>query len=483
MIQIEVINPVDCQVKGTAADRKIVRGLLGFKGVFFRQGQYQMKRTTYTKSMMLRNGTFPTGLLPRLQNALKRQGVDCQVNDPKEILACNGGGLTVDGDGLLSGITLREDQVRLVKAAIEQQRGVILSPMGTGKTILMLHILAHFNEAKAMILVHNKTILTQTIRVLEKWGFGPVFKLGDGETELCGNLVVATRQSMVTKTEKDENGKKVEMSMVRKEHWEWMTDLDIVIIDEAHKFGDEWGQYATILRSTGAPVRLGFTATKPPEGTHVALALEGMVGPVIEEVTMKEGLEKGLLAMPHIELIPVKTNSELAYNITRLEARKRYEEVVQYGIIENRSRNRSIIGKAKDMNEKGLSVIIFVNRIEHGRNLMNLAKLMELDAEFVWQDTETEDRDAIAEGMLQKEVMCVIASPVWREGLNIPNLGGVIMAGGGKAELSTIQAVGRGLRRVPGKDQAIIVDLCDGYRYLAEHTVERIKIYIEQGWL
>ena len=66
MLRLEMINHVDGQAIGTAAEKKTVRGLLGFKGEFFVKGRYKTKRKTYTRSMMLKNGVFPAGLLSRL---------------------------------------------------------------------------------------------------------------------------------------------------------------------------------------------------------------------------------------------------------------------------------------------------------------------------------------------------------------------------------------------------------------------------------
>ena len=475
MIELEVVNHVDCQVHGTPAERKIVRGLLGFKGVHFHQGQYAMKRKTYTQSMMLKNGVFPSGLLPRLRKSLERQSINYTVNYTQNDLV-NLGKLTPNGDGCVSDIILREDQIRMVNSAITTQRGVIQSPTGTGKTILIMHIMARFPQAQTLILVHNKTILSQTLRELRKRDWPDARKLGDGERVLAGKVVVATRQSLVTRGIRNVDGRQMEIPMVREEHQKWLSQVGVVIIDECHLFGDEWGQYATVLRSTDAPVRIGFTATIPKSGTHIAFALEGMLGPLIDQVTMKEGLEKGLLAHPQIELVPIKTNSDIAYL-------KVYREIYQAGIVNNRARNRLAISKAKAMNAEGKSVIVFVEEIDHGYNLMDLARLMDLPARFVWQETTTQERDDIADEMQNGDTLCVVASKVWREGLNIPTLGGVILCGGGKAQLTTLQHVGRSLRRAESKDKAVIIDFLDPYKYLAEHAIERISIYIEQGWM
>jgi len=60
----------------------------------------------------------------------------------------------------------------------------------------------------------------------------------------------------------------------------------------------------------------------------------------------------------------------------------------------------------------------------------------------------------------------------------------VINAAGGKSEIMTLQAIGRGLRRTDTKDQVIIVDFFDSSNYyLLGHFGERISIYSENDWL
>jgi superfamily II DNA or RNA helicase len=56
-------------------------------------------------------------------------------------------------------------------------------------------------------------------------------------------------------------------------------------------------------------------------------------------------------------------------------------------------------------------------------------------------------RVIIKNKLINKEVRCVIATTVWREGIDIPSLDCVINAAGGKSEIMTLQGVGRGLRK------------------------------------
>ena len=84
---------------------------------------------------------------------------------------------------------------------------------------------------------------------------------------------------------------------------------------------------------------------------------------------------------------------------------------------------------------------------------------------------------------------CAIVTRIWREGINIKSLGSIILAKGGKGSEesggweATLQTIGRCLRKCEGKEYAVVVDILDPYRYLAEHTIERMQVYVKMGWL
>jgi superfamily II DNA or RNA helicase len=78
----------------------------------------------------------------------------------------------------------------------------------------------------------------------------------------------------------------------------------------------------------------------------------------------------------------------------------------------------------------------------------------------------------------------VIATAVWKEGINIPSLDVVINAAGGKSEIQTLQSIGRGLRRTEEKLQVIVVDFFDAtHKMLIAHFGERVSLYFDLGWM
>ena len=68
--------------------------------------------------------------------------------------------------------------------------------------------------------------------------------------------------------------------------------------------------------------------------------------------------------------------------------------------------------------------------------------------------------------------------------LNIPELNVVINDAGGKSEIATLQAIGRGLRRTVNKSELIIYDFFDNsHHYLVSHFGERFSLYCDMNWI
>ena len=73
---------------------------------------------------------------------------------------------------------------------------------------------------------------------------------------------------------------------------------------------------------------------------------------------------------------------------------------------------------------------------------------------------------------------CLI-STLLGEGVDIPAMSAIIMAGGLKTPVGVIQKVGRALRKSPGKEEAVVVDFRDKGAFLARHFQERMDVYRE----
>ena len=346
--------------------------------------------------------------------------------------------------------------------AMKDKTGIILSPTGSGKTLLQLGLMSAYPKKKILLLSHTIGITTQTIEELEKFGFTDVQQIGGGSQYegKFGRIVVSTIQSF-HKINPDDCA----------------DYFDIVMVDEAHRVSSLDSTYGEVLQVLMAPIRFGFTATLPT-GQVEQMSLEALLGPVIGELTIGEAAELEILAVPKVKLL----KSEFS---NRIKDTKGYANVYQVGIVENDQRNSLIARTILKHAEAGDISLIFVNRIEHGERLqMMFDGLLWDKVPFIRGDMKPTERDNIKHSLMERRRKIAIATTAWREGINIPSLDVVFNAGGGKDELGVLQLIGRGLRRTSGKDVVTIYDIFDeSHTYLISHFGRRITLYMENEWL
>jgi superfamily II DNA or RNA helicase len=127
--------------------------------------------------------------------------------------------------------------------------------------------------------------------------------------------------------------------------------------------------------------------------------------------------------------------------------------------------------------------------VEHGENIRELAKkIYDYPINYVHGTTIVEIRNSIKNALTDKEILsviCTVASGgVWREGINIPSLNGIINGGGGESELALIQALGRGMRATESKTEFFVVDFLNvSHHYLIKHFGNRMWVYSQMGWI
>jgi superfamily II DNA or RNA helicase len=181
--------------------------------------------------------------------------------------------------------------------------------------------------------------------------------------------------------------------------------------------------------------------------------------------------------VPKIKIIKIPVD----YKVKEL---RKYQDVYEQGIVKNRSRNRMIIKTAKDLAVLGKTSLILITRIDHGENLVETANLLGFKVVFIQGKDDGKMREMIRESLNNKEILTVISTNIWKEGVDLPALDCVINAAGGKSEIVLLQSIGRGLRATKDKDSVLIVDFLDlSHHYLISHFGERLAIFSEMDWL
>jgi superfamily II DNA or RNA helicase len=262
---------------------------------------------------------------------------------------------------------------------------------------------------------------------------------------------------------------------------EFLNDQDILIIDEAHHAGNKDGHYPYVFENCYATIRIGFSATvKQTKGKRKELIREGYLGPIIGELTVSEAIKKGIIVKTRLRLVPVPKIAKISVSY------KKYHELYLNGLILNRVFNRIIVKEANAQIIQGKSVLIMITDVEHHHGEVLQELLMDIYGQksaVVHGGIKSDLRADIKATLNNKDILCVIVTSAWREGVNIPSLDCVINAVCIKSEIVTVQAWGRGTRPFAGKDELLLIDFLQPYKFLAEHTIERLRVYHEMGVL
>jgi len=454
MLKITIDNVVYSHIK--KQDIAILEECLQYKYQKHKFNPYARKnKSSYEdkiESLIDKNGKFFTGYIARIKKYLSEKNILYEIENNSERLK-------PDNEPIIKGKTLREDQKRLVEAAIKNQRGILISPTGSGKTLIAGSIISCFKNKKTLFLVHTKSLLKQAADDFKEYGLKNITMIGDTQKDLSGDIVVSTRQSFVK--------------------WDFniIADLfDIVICDEAHHITEPKMQYTEILSKLLAPIRIGLTATFPSK-IESQMVIEAYLGEVVGEFTEEEAREKDIIADTKVIIRKTSFDSDVA----DLSA---YKRVYNLGVVNNLSYNLQIIKEAKYWIEQDKSVLIFIIETDQGRLLQKFAKENHVECEFVYGDTKSDIREKVKADLKTKKLKCVICSTIWTEGINIPSLDVIINAAGGKSERIIRQLRGRGVRTCEGKDRLIYIDFFNpSHSSLIKHFGERICLYFENGWM
>jgi len=456
-MKIEIVNTIESRTDDQGA--KHLAAILSYESVYWRRGQFGMRRHTYNKPLIKRSkdgySYFLTGFVPRIRKQFPSATITTMFTEPIDKF----------GRPILvpEGFTFRPDQLKLISQAITAKRGLVQSPTGSGKTILQLGIISAMPKGFCcLILAHTKDIVTQTYDELCKFGFKAKTQIimEGHRPPLTKPIVVATIQTF-TKYSVDD----------------YMTYFDMVIVDEGHHISNFDGPYYQVLSTLLAPYRYAFTATKSPN-KEAEMALEGLVGPTVARLTINEASTLNIIAKPKLRLIKLPENHSIRQTC------RSYDEVVKHGVVGSLTRTEKICNIVQNGIKHDRVTLVMVNQIDHGNKIQ--AELAErgVTVPFVHGTTDGLERVRIKNQLIDKKLLAAICTTVWSEGVNIPSINVIILAHLGKSELRTLQNIGRGLRRTDDKDKVMIVDFFDpSHHHLVKHFGERLCLYMDEGWL
>lgn len=261
----------------------------------------------------------------------------------------------------------------------------------------------------------------------------------------------------------------------KQEAQEFLDSIAVMIVDEAHHTSsDSW--YKVLTSCPNAQYRMALTGSIDKKNKLLWQRMKALFGEVTMKVSNEQMIKRGISAKPTITMFPILAPTDIQ--------NKDYMTAYELGIAENEYRNLLIAKLVEKMYNRGKGILVIVSRIEHGEHIDELLDQLEVPHEFIYGDTEDDQREARIQSMREGGLKVLISSTILDEGVDISGINTLIMGAGGKSLRQTLQRVGRGLRKKQiGENTLDVFDFSDySNKYLKRHSEERMRIYENEGF-
>ena len=357
---------------------------------------------------------------------------------------------------------VRDYQYKGIYEALRNKRKLLLSPTGSGKS-LMIYALTRFWAAKklqTLIVVPTTSLVEQMSKDFQDYGWNAkhhCHKVYAGTDPRSDKDVIITTWQSVYKLPKT-----------------YFERFGAIIGDEAHLFKAK--SLTSIMNKLhDCKYRVGFTGTLDGTQTN-RLVLEGVFG-TVDKVTKTEKLIKqGHLSEFEIKVLLLKHDKQ------KFDT---YQEEMDY-LVEHEGRNKFIRNLVCDLSGNTLVLFNYVER--HGMPLFEMINNKVGKDRLVFLvhgGVDTEDREKARQIAETTHDSIIVASyGTFSTGINIRNLHNVVFASPSKSKIRNLQSIGRVLRKGDHKTKAILYDIADdiGKNYTLNHLIERVKLYNEENF-
>lgn len=368
----------------------------------------------------------------------------------------------------------RDYQVKAITKSIQDHRALLLSPTGSGKS-LIIYALTRFYNKKTLIIVPTVSLVSQMFSDFKKYAVNDTnhdvdtlyHQIHGGQEKISNKKFIISTWQSIYKMPKS-----------------WFEQFDVVITDEVH-LAKAKSLTGIMTRLTKTKYRFGTTGTLDNTLTN-KLVLEGLFGQCFSVTTTATLMQNKQLAQLSIDCVVIRYDHQTCDQ----NKKNTYQEEIKF-LVQNEKRNKFIRNLA--INTKSNCLVIFQLVELHGKVLYRMIKekLNQTDPSrkvfFVSGETDAEVREEVRSlTENEKNAIIVASSGVFSTGVNIRNLDNIIFASPTKSRIKTLQSIGRTLRIGDHSDKAKLYDIVDDLshkshkNFALKHFLERVKIYNEE---
>ena len=301
-----------------------------------------------------------------------------------------------------------------------------------------------------LFVTHSQEIAYQAKKSIESDLKIPVGFIGDGKWE-CSNITVALITTLSRRTKKPEFKEIVDKTIG-------------FVADECHHAqSTTW--YDTFNLLHNASIRIGLTGTIDKTNPVNEMRLYACTGDVIAKVSNEFLIKNGFSAKPLCILFTITT--------PELETES-YRDAYKLGIIESEERLEVIRDICKKETSDNNTVLILVERIEHGQLIYEFLKDLNRNIEFINGTVDSTTRQNMLNNTKNNNIDVLISTSVLDEGVDISGINAIIYARGMVSSRKLLQGIGRGLRKKSDGSRLRFYDFIDNmHSSLLQHSLNR----------
>ncbi|MCM3630230.1 DEAD/DEAH box helicase [Paenibacillus glycanilyticus] len=320
-----------------------------------------------------------------------------------------------------------------------QQKGLIISATGTGKTFLAAFDVRSYKPKRILFIAHREQILIKSKSDFIKVVGGDESDYGllsgsnkDLDTKhLFSTIQTISKSDVLSQFSPDE--------------------FDYILIDEVHKAGAS--SYQKVIDYFKPKFLMGMTAT--PERTDEFNIYQLFDYNVAYEIRLQAALEEDMLCpFNYFGVTDFEKDGEMVDDTTVLAKLVTNERVDH------------IIEKIEYYGYSGTQVrgLMFVSRKEEAIDLSFLLNDRGYRTVALTGDDSIEHRERQIKALEQGELEYIITVDIFNEGIDIPSVNQVVMLRQTQSSIIFIQQLGRGLRKHNSKEFVTIIDFIGNYK-------------------
>lgn len=362
-------------------------------------------------------------------------------------------------------IDLYDYQKDAVNVMVKNKGGVLVSPCGSGKTIMGIEIVRRIGKP-FIWLVHTGDLLRQAYKdFIDLYPDMDIGLITEGDVNFGQDGVISTVQTLSN----------LDVKLYKDK-------FDVVIVDEcihANGTGDDKKMFQKILDNIPARYKFGLTAT-PYRSDDLIKTMYSLIGTnAMGQFDCTHKVPKELVKIIVAEHVKFELDTPINDDDFVSADHINFNNVISY-LVNDDDRTKTIVDNIVKCHDEGRKQVVLSGRIEHCKKINEMLTERGIKSQIIIGASTTKKRDSV---LNEKEDWSVIISTysLLKEGVSIKSLDTLHLITPIVNQSSIVQCVGRIERYKENKLQPIVYDYVDiNSSYCMRCYNEREKILIKR---